>query len=116
MNEGIEIASAVASGAASVIEEQVTNGVAVRMAVLEMVAEALAAGAAETAEAKYERRDATGAGGATGAEGRAHRGSQPESRCARRRARSVTGRIVACGGCERPQPRVWRSPMRRRAP
>jgi aspartate carbamoyltransferase catalytic subunit len=43
MNEGIEISSAVAHGAASVIEEQVTNGVAVRMAVLEMVAEALAA-------------------------------------------------------------------------
>lgn len=41
MNEGIEIAPAVAHSAASVIEEQVTNGVAVRMAALEMVAEAL---------------------------------------------------------------------------
>ncbi len=48
MNEGVEIDPAVAHGAASVIEEQVTNGVAVRMAVLEMVAEALAAGAAGT--------------------------------------------------------------------
>ena len=42
MNEGVEIASSVAHGAASVIEEQVTNGVAVRMATLEMVAAALA--------------------------------------------------------------------------
>lgn len=41
MNEGVEIASSVAHGAASVIEEQVTNGVAVRMATLEMVADAL---------------------------------------------------------------------------
>lgn len=47
MNEGIEIASSVAHGPASVIEEQVTNGVAVRMAVLEMVAGALATGAKE---------------------------------------------------------------------
>lgn len=43
MNEGVEIDSAVAHGAASVIEEQVTNGVAVRMAVLEMIAVTLAA-------------------------------------------------------------------------
>jgi len=43
MNEGVEIASTVAHGSASLIEEQVTNGVAVRMAVLEMVAGALAA-------------------------------------------------------------------------
>ena len=34
MNEGVEIASDVAHGAQSVIEEQVRNGVAVRMAVL----------------------------------------------------------------------------------
>ncbi|MFQ5860811.1 MAG: aspartate carbamoyltransferase catalytic subunit [Dehalococcoidia bacterium] len=34
MNEGVEISSAVAHGAASVIESQVTNGVAVRMALL----------------------------------------------------------------------------------
>lgn len=47
MNEGVEIASSVAHGAASVIEEQVTNGVAVRMAVLEMVAESLVTGAKE---------------------------------------------------------------------
>jgi aspartate carbamoyltransferase catalytic subunit len=38
MNEGLEIAASVAHGPQSVIEEQVTNGVAVRMAVLEMVA------------------------------------------------------------------------------
>jgi aspartate carbamoyltransferase catalytic subunit len=40
MNEGLEIAASVAHGPHSVIEEQVTNGVAVRMAVLEMVARA----------------------------------------------------------------------------
>ena len=34
MNEGVEISAAVAHGARSLIEEQVTNGVAVRMAVL----------------------------------------------------------------------------------
>ena len=34
MNEGIEISSAIAHGASSAIEEQVTNGVAVRMALL----------------------------------------------------------------------------------
>ena len=38
MNEGIEIDPEVAHGARSVIEEQVTNGVAVRMAVLYGVA------------------------------------------------------------------------------
>lgn len=38
MNEGIEIDPAVAHGAASVIEEQVTNGVAVRMAALAALA------------------------------------------------------------------------------
>lgn len=51
-NEGIEIAGDVASGGHSIIEEQVTNGVAVRMALLyllcggaERTAEALAGGA-----------------------------------------------------------------------
>ena len=34
MNEGVEIATDVAHGAQSAIEEQVTNGVAVRMALL----------------------------------------------------------------------------------
>jgi aspartate carbamoyltransferase catalytic subunit len=38
MNEGVEIDSAVAAGPQSVIEEQVTNGVAVRMALLEALA------------------------------------------------------------------------------
>lgn len=37
MNEGVEISPAVAAGLQSVIEEQVTNGVAVRMAVLYLV-------------------------------------------------------------------------------
>ncbi len=41
MNEGVEIAADVAAGPQSVIEEQVTNGVAVRMAVLEQVNEVL---------------------------------------------------------------------------
>ena len=44
MNEGIEIDSAVAHGAASLVEEQVSNGVATRMAALEMIGRALAAG------------------------------------------------------------------------
>ena len=43
MNRGVEIASDVADGPASVILEQVSNGVAVRMAVLYLLA-----GAAET--------------------------------------------------------------------
>ncbi len=38
MNEGVEISSGLASGLQSVIEEQVTNGVAVRMAVLYLLA------------------------------------------------------------------------------
>lgn len=38
INEGIELAPAVAHGARSVIEEQVTNGVAVRMALLYLLA------------------------------------------------------------------------------
>ena len=37
MNEGVEIASDVAHGAQSLIEEQVTNGVAVRMALLYLI-------------------------------------------------------------------------------
>lgn len=40
MNEGIEIAPEIAHGASSVIEEQVANGVAVRMAVLYLLATA----------------------------------------------------------------------------
>ena len=38
MNEGLEIASAVAHGAQSVINEQVTNGIAIRMALLYLLA------------------------------------------------------------------------------
>jgi aspartate carbamoyltransferase catalytic subunit len=34
MNRGVEISSGVADGPASVIDDQVTNGVAIRMAVL----------------------------------------------------------------------------------
>jgi aspartate carbamoyltransferase catalytic subunit len=41
MNRGIEIDAAVADGPQSVIQQQVTNGVAVRMAVLEAVTEGL---------------------------------------------------------------------------
>ena len=43
MNEGIEIDAAVAHGARSLIETQVTNGVAVRMALLYLVAAAAGA-------------------------------------------------------------------------
>src|SRR5206468_11985326 len=38
MNEGVEIAANVAAGAQSVITDQVTNGVAVRMAILYLLA------------------------------------------------------------------------------
>jgi aspartate carbamoyltransferase catalytic subunit len=41
MNRGIEIEGSLADSRQSVITEQVTNGVAVRMAVLERVAKAL---------------------------------------------------------------------------
>jgi aspartate carbamoyltransferase catalytic subunit len=39
MNEGVEISQAVARSASSVIDEQVHNGVAVRMAVLYLLAQ-----------------------------------------------------------------------------
>ena len=48
MNEGVEIAADVAAGAQSVITDQVTNGVAVRMALLYLLAGA-SDGARETA-------------------------------------------------------------------
>jgi len=50
MNEGVEIAPEVAGGPASVIEEQVSNGVAVRMAILEHAAEALRSSSAVASE------------------------------------------------------------------
>jgi aspartate carbamoyltransferase catalytic subunit len=37
MNEGVEIAPDVAAGPASLVKEQVANGVAIRMAVLSLV-------------------------------------------------------------------------------
>lgn len=46
MNEGVEIDPAVAHGASSVIEEQVTNGVAIRMALLYNVATPIREGGA----------------------------------------------------------------------
>jgi aspartate carbamoyltransferase catalytic subunit len=49
MNEGVEIAADVAAGAQSVITEQVTNGVAVRMALLYLLAGTPRSGAAGTA-------------------------------------------------------------------
>ena len=56
MNEGVEIAPDVAAGPASVVTEQVANGVAVRMAVL-----ALVAAAAGLTTPAAERRPAGGA-------------------------------------------------------
>src|SRR5262249_20908842 len=50
INRGVEIASSVADGADSVILDQVTNGVAVRMAVLYLLA-----GEAMDADASEER-------------------------------------------------------------
>ena len=43
MNRGIEIEGSLADGPRSVITQQVTNGVAVRMAVLDHIAKTLAA-------------------------------------------------------------------------
>ena len=43
MNEGVEIDAAVAHGSRSLIEKQVTNGVAVRMALLYLLAAGSAA-------------------------------------------------------------------------
>jgi aspartate carbamoyltransferase catalytic subunit len=43
MNRGIEIESSLADSSASVITQQVANGVAVRMAVLERVSKTMAA-------------------------------------------------------------------------
>ena len=45
MNEGVEVSTGLAHGERSVIEEQVTNGVAVRMALLYQLVGAVAAGA-----------------------------------------------------------------------
>ena len=66
MNRGVEIDSDVADGPHSVILEQVTNGVAVRMAVLYL----LAGGRPELAEAAKSGRDAGGGGGGGGGGGR----------------------------------------------
>jgi aspartate carbamoyltransferase catalytic subunit len=41
MNRGVEISDTVADGMHSVIKEQVTNGIAVRMALLSMMQEKL---------------------------------------------------------------------------
>ena len=60
MNRGVEIDSRVADGPHSVILDQVTNGVAVRMAVLYL----LAGGRAELADAA--KRGGGGGGGAGG--------------------------------------------------
>jgi len=67
MNRGIEIASDVADGDGAVILDQVTNGVAVRMAVLYLlvnrpreVAETPAAEPAHPAAVRPKRRQAAG--------------------------------------------------------
>lgn len=64
INRGVEIASEVADGAASLIMEQVTNGVAVRMATLFLLANRGRIGASETAAveaaAPAERRRKVG--------------------------------------------------------
>ncbi|HEV7810813.1 MAG TPA: hypothetical protein VGO64_09440, partial [Candidatus Limnocylindrales bacterium] len=48
MNEGVEIAPEVAAGARSLVEEQVRNGVAVRMALLYLLAGVRSAGERST--------------------------------------------------------------------
>jgi aspartate carbamoyltransferase catalytic subunit len=44
MNEGVEVSSDVAHGARSLVEKQVTNGVAVRMALLYLLSGAVVGG------------------------------------------------------------------------
>jgi aspartate carbamoyltransferase catalytic subunit len=55
MNEGVEIAASVAHGARSLIERQVTNGVAVRMALLYLLA--ASAGVPDGTGASSEARE-----------------------------------------------------------
>jgi aspartate carbamoyltransferase catalytic subunit len=61
-NEGIEIAADVAAGAHSIIEEQVTNGVAVRMALLVLLSGGGLSGGALPGEEQPSPRDGAGGG------------------------------------------------------
>ena len=61
-NEGIEIAADVAAGAHSIIEEQVTNGVAVRMALLALLSGGALTGGALTGQDHPSSRDEAVAG------------------------------------------------------
>ena len=88
MNEGVEIAPDVAAGAHSVITDQVTNGVAVRMAMLYLLA--------GTARRDRGRRDRSGARprdqpGLAGGSGAGPRGTGRD----RRPRRDPRGRHVA---------------------
>ena len=67
MNRGIEVSSEIADGGRSLILDQVTNGVAVRMAVLYLLAgsESAEAPAAHPAEDDSESRAAGGVRGRT---------------------------------------------------
>jgi len=58
INRGVEIASEVADGPFSVILEQVANGVAVRMAVLYLLADPLRAGGGSVGQGGVEHEDA----------------------------------------------------------
>ena len=81
MNRGVEIAAEVADGPASLITEQVANGVAVRMAVLYTL---LGSGAPRCLRRSLARD-----------QGRARR--RRDRRARRRRARSRDGRVVEVG-------------------
>ena len=59
MNEGVEIAADVAAGSQSVITDQVTNGVAVRMALLYLLAGARDAGARDAGARDVAGREAS---------------------------------------------------------
>ena len=61
MNEGVEIDAAVAHGSRSLIEKQVTNGVAVRMALLYLLAGAPAPSGAPTPADRGPMADGEGA-------------------------------------------------------
>jgi aspartate carbamoyltransferase catalytic subunit len=56
MNRGVEISSEIADGSRSLILDQVTNGVAVRMAVLYLLAGGSHAEPAEEKPAKKQKR------------------------------------------------------------
>jgi hypothetical protein len=84
MNRGIEIASDVADGTRSLILDQVSNGLAVRMAVLYLLAGGSLLGQQATEQAKHEAEQTT-----LGADQPAPRDAPPNPKTARPGAESA---------------------------